>query len=57
MAFIAGMAVMLAILLPFLGPEQAPSRTVMAAHGGLLAVSNNCMQCHASIPKAPGNLR
>jgi hypothetical protein len=58
MAFIAGMAVMLAVLLPFVKPREP---TAVVTHGSIIpkigAGATDCMQCHVSIPKGPAPAR
>jgi hypothetical protein len=51
LAFIAGMAVMLALLLPFL-PWASPPPVIKSHFGGMVA-AQDCAKCHAAIPAAP----
>jgi len=56
LAFIAGMAVMLAVLLPFI-PWASPRSPVMNPHTGMTgtqgAMSQSCASCHEIVPKGP----
>jgi hypothetical protein len=50
MAFIAGMAVMLAILLPFL-PRPSSTTMIVNPHTGMaMTASAQCLSCHAAAP-------
>jgi hypothetical protein len=51
LAFIAGMAVMLAVLLPFL-PRASPP-PVLKGHFGGMTAPQDCTKCHAAIPASP----
>ena len=51
LAFIAGMAVMLAVLLPFLRWASPPP--VIKGHFEGMVTAQDCAKCHAAIPAAP----
>jgi hypothetical protein len=55
MAFIAGMAVMLAVLLPFVTwPSPRPAPVAFSHPGPMTAqgpVARQCLSCHAAPPK------
>jgi hypothetical protein len=55
MAFIAGMAVMLGILLPFVTWNDTPPTPVSFTHPGPMtahgAAARQCVSCHVAAPK------
>ena len=57
MAFIAGMAVMLGVLLPWLPREMTLSSIVTDPHASISlppgTSMKNCTACHVSVPRGP----